>query len=296
LALTGQSNISAFRPDLQKILSAAKRKGYYTLLDAAALASTSPISLAATSSSPTGHLEGNVDALAVSFYKMFGYPTGVGALIARKDFLAKLKRPWFAGGTVEVVGIPRAVTESKVECERFEEGTLNYATLVAVPAGLKMLKGLISGPLPILPLRLGILHRWLQDALERITHSNGAPVLKVLTSRQETVEGNASQMGYILSLDFFTLAGDRILPAEVSRCAAEMGISLRSGCMCNPGGATGLLGLRDEMMRLWDTAVDHAEIERFLGENSGVVRLSLGLVTDFRDVWEVERFVKGFAQ
>jgi molybdenum cofactor sulfurtransferase len=74
---------------------------------------------------------------------MFGYPTGVGALIARKDFLAKLKRPWFAGGTVEVVGIPSAVTESKVEWERFEEGTLNYAALVAVPAGLKMLKGLI---------------------------------------------------------------------------------------------------------------------------------------------------------
>jgi molybdenum cofactor sulfurtransferase len=37
--------------------------------------------------------------MAVSFYKMFGYPTGVGALVVKKSFLAKLQRPWFAGGT-----------------------------------------------------------------------------------------------------------------------------------------------------------------------------------------------------
>lgn len=37
--------------------------------------------------------------MAVSFYKMFGYPTGVGALVVKKSFLAQLRRPWFAGGT-----------------------------------------------------------------------------------------------------------------------------------------------------------------------------------------------------
>jgi selenocysteine lyase/cysteine desulfurase len=63
--------------------------------------------------------------MAVSFYKMFGYPTGVGALVARKDFLQKLNKPWFSGGTVEVVGFPSVVTESKVPWERFEEGTIN---------------------------------------------------------------------------------------------------------------------------------------------------------------------------
>jgi molybdenum cofactor sulfurtransferase len=224
---------------------------------------------------------------------MFGYPTGVGALIARKDFLAKLKRPWFAGGTVDVVGFPSMVTESKVDWERFEEGTLDYAALVAIPTGLNMLKGLISGPLPILPLRLGILHHWLYDKLERITHANGAPVVKILTPRRESSEPHG---GYVLSLTFRTPTGNRIRPAEVSRRAAEADISLRTGCMCNPGGAIGLLGLRDEMVRLWDTVVEYADIERFFGEDVGVIRLSLGLVTNFRDVWEVERFVKGFVQ
>jgi molybdenum cofactor sulfurtransferase len=59
--------------------------------------------------------------MAISFYKMFGYPTGVGALVARKDFLAKLRRPYFAGGTVEIVQVPgTAVQESVHVYERFE--------------------------------------------------------------------------------------------------------------------------------------------------------------------------------
>jgi len=85
--------------------------GYNTLLDAAALAPTSSISLEETP----------VDAMAISFYKMFGYPTGIGALVIKKSFLEKLQRPWFAGGNVDVVQVPgNGVTRSKVLHECFE--------------------------------------------------------------------------------------------------------------------------------------------------------------------------------
>ena len=41
------------------------------------------------------------DFVCVSFYKMFGYPTGVGCLLdPQRRALATLARPWFAGGTV----------------------------------------------------------------------------------------------------------------------------------------------------------------------------------------------------
>ena len=69
---------------MKKVLSYAKAQGFDTLLDAEALAPTSRISLR--------DMEGTVDAMAITFHKMFGYPTGVGALIARRDFLARLKR------------------------------------------------------------------------------------------------------------------------------------------------------------------------------------------------------------
>lgn len=65
--------------------------------------------------------ENPVDAMAISFYKMFGFPTGVGALIAKESFLEKLERPWFAGGTVDVVQAPGTIhTMTEALHERFE--------------------------------------------------------------------------------------------------------------------------------------------------------------------------------
>ena len=65
-----------------------------------------------------------VDAMAVSFYKMFGYPTGVGVLIVKESFLATLERPWFAGGTVNIVQVPGTlVTRAAKLHEQFEVPT-----------------------------------------------------------------------------------------------------------------------------------------------------------------------------
>ena len=84
-----------------------------------------------------------VDAMAVSFYKMFGFPTGVGALIAKESFLEKLERPWFAGGTVDVVQAPGTIhTMTEALHERFEvrtflipyNRTLNAARPAIIPS------------------------------------------------------------------------------------------------------------------------------------------------------------------
>jgi selenocysteine lyase/cysteine desulfurase len=93
------------------MITYASNLGYYTLLDAAALAPSSKISLRNTPA----------DAMAISFYKMFGFPTGVGGLIAKKSFLRQLQRPWFAGGTVDVVQVPgTGFTPAEEIYERFE--------------------------------------------------------------------------------------------------------------------------------------------------------------------------------
>lgn len=107
---TGQSNVSNHKPSLD-IIKYASALGYHTLLDAAALVPTSTFSLA----------EFPVDAMAISFYKMFGFPTGVGALVVKTSFLGHLRRPWFSGGSVNVVQVPGSlVTMSTHPHERFE--------------------------------------------------------------------------------------------------------------------------------------------------------------------------------
>ena len=109
-ALTGLSNVTNSKNPLS-LITYASGLGYSTLLDAAALAPSSKISLRETPA----------DAMAISFYKMFGFPTGVGCLVAKKTFLRQLKRPWFAGGTVDVVQVPGAgFTAAQEIHEQFE--------------------------------------------------------------------------------------------------------------------------------------------------------------------------------
>lgn len=109
-ALTAQSNISNTKTPLG-MAEYASSLGYHVVLDAAALAPTSTFSLS----------DHPVDAMAISFYKMFGFPTGVGALIVKRSFLVELKRPWFSGGTVDVVQVPGSIVTRAAELhEQFE--------------------------------------------------------------------------------------------------------------------------------------------------------------------------------
>ncbi|KAJ7612712.1 PLP-dependent transferase [Roridomyces roridus] len=269
-ALTGQSNVTNTKNPLS-IVEYAKSLGYHVLLDAAALAATSSISLSETP----------VDAMAVSFYKMFGFPTGVGALIAKKSFLKQLKRPWFAGGTVDVVQVfGTIVTLSEVLHEQFEDGTINYLSLPSITAGLRFL----SGYMPFLPLRTFLRHE-----------STGKPSLRILSatpSRRLKSVGEQSDTGSIISLLFLSPTGEILPNSFVEYAAAKNNISLRTGCMCNPGGAAAMrLNFQNEKCRLYEGAT-LKEYEATVGHQVGVVRISLGLASNFQDVWHVVRFAE----
>lgn len=106
VVLTGLSNITNSKTPLT-LASYAKSLGYNVVLDAAALAPTSKISLRSVISKlepgkdREGDGEGAIDAMAISFYKMFGYPTGVGALIVKKSFLEFLSGDSVSGSGSE---------------------------------------------------------------------------------------------------------------------------------------------------------------------------------------------------
>ena len=60
------------------------------MLDAAAYVGTNHLDLSRYSA----------DFVTLSFYKMFGYPTGLGALLVRRDRADLLCGRYFGGGTV----------------------------------------------------------------------------------------------------------------------------------------------------------------------------------------------------
>ena len=77
----------------------------------------------------------------------------------------------------------------------------------------------------------------------------------------------------------------------VEYAATKRKISLRTGCMCNPGGAAAMLGVQAEMEK-FSPGITYEDFENIVGRELGVVRLSFGLASDFSDVYHLLRFVR----
>jgi selenocysteine lyase/cysteine desulfurase len=76
------------------------------------------------------------DFVPVSWYKVFGYPTGVGCLIARREALRRLLRPWFAGGSVYLATVQGDWHTPAADEACFEDGTLSFLQIPDLESGL----------------------------------------------------------------------------------------------------------------------------------------------------------------
>ncbi len=65
--------------------------------------------------------------------------------------------------------------------------------------------------------------------------------------------------------------------------------------MCNPGGAAALLGIRENMDLLYP-GVTMKDFQRQVGQELGVVRVSLGLASNFQDVFRMIQFASSMAR
>ncbi len=150
-AFPAQSNFSGVQHPLEWI-EKAHAAGWDVLLDAAAFAPTNYLDLSQV----------KPDFVPLSFYKMFGYPTGIGALIARKEALGKLHRPWFAGGTITVASVQEDKYYLAEGHTAFEDGTPDYLNIPAVEIGLKHIESI---GYDVIHTRVQCLTGWLLDNL-----------------------------------------------------------------------------------------------------------------------------------
>jgi molybdenum cofactor sulfurtransferase len=278
-AYPAQSNFSGVRHSLEWI-ARAQAHGWDVLLDAAAFVPTNALDLSRYSP----------DFVTLSFYKIFGYPTGVGALIARKSALAKLRRPWFAGGTISVASVQGNRYYLHEGSEGFEDGTLNYLTLPAIEIGLRHITG--TG-LETIHTRVHCLTGWLLDTLTSLRHGNGAPLLHIYGPV------TTHRRGGTITLNFYDPDGMFLDHRLVERRANAVSISLRTGCFCNPGGGELALGISAEELSTCflrhDDRLTLDEFRRCIDDKStGAVRISTGLVTTFADVYAFAEFARGF--
>ena len=272
-AFPAQSNFSGVQHPLDWI-ARARDLGWDVLVDAAAFVPTNRLDLS----------RWKPDYLALSFYKMFGYPTGVGALIARRAALDKLHRPWFSGGTISVASVQGDRHVMSVGPEAFEDGTPDYLSIPAVTHGLDLLESVGIG---VIHERVRCLTSWLLDQLVALRHPGGQPFVKLYGPL------TGYRRGGTVAMNFCDADGTVIDHQMVDDRATREGIALRTGCFCNPGAGEVALGLSEtELTRCFRDAGDRMSRADFIrcidADSGGAVRVSFGLVSNFDDA---QRFV-----
>jgi molybdenum cofactor sulfurtransferase len=282
-AFPAQSNFSGVQHPLAWIAQ-AQAAGYDVLLDAAAFAPANRLDLS----------RWHPDYVSLSFYKIFGYPTGIGALLVRKPALAKLRRPWYAGGTITFSSVRAQAAPGEgfyltPGPAGFEDGTVDYLGIPAVGIGLDHIS---SAGIETIHTRVMCLTGWLLDALSALRHRNGAPVVRIYGP------AGTDRRGATIAMNFFDPAGVLIDSVRAERRANRAGISLRSGCHCNPGVREVALGYSAQQMAAAFKDKDQLRYQEFLhvidGKTTGAARASLGLATTFADVYRFWEFAGGF--
>jgi molybdenum cofactor sulfurtransferase len=275
-AFPAQSNFTGVKHPLD-LIARAHDRGWHVLLDAAAYVSTNRLNLR----------EVRADFVSISFYKMFGYPTGVGCLLVSNAALDTLRRPWFAGGTVNfaTVGGRRHILSAGEA--GFEDGTLNYFSIAGVEIGLRHLA---AAGIDAIHTRVECLTSWLLEQLIAMRHSNGRPMVRIYGPLTTTMRGG------IVTMNFYDPEGHLLDYRRVEELAGQQGISFRTGCFCNPGPGETAEGITDEDVAVALARNPDLTLPLFLqmiahegGKSAGAIRVSFGIASNFADA---KRFVE----
>jgi selenocysteine lyase/cysteine desulfurase len=274
-AFPAQSNFTGVRHPLE-LVGVAHAAGWDVLLDAAAYVPTSKLDLRTV----------KADFVTLSFYKMFGYPTGVGCLLIRNEVLSKLRRPWFAGGTVNFATVQGRKHILSPREAGFEDGTLNFLSIPAVSIGLRYLQSI---GMDAIGTRVRCLTHWLLERLVAMRHGNGRPMVRIYGPLTPEMRGGT------ITLNFYDPDGHLVDYRRVEELAGAQRISLRTGCFCNPGAGETAEWITEEDIEAAVAMGTDMSLPRFLrfithrgGKSAGAIRISLGIASNFADV---ERFL-----
>jgi selenocysteine lyase/cysteine desulfurase len=249
VAVTGASNVTGELWPYEELTRVAHRHGARLLLDAAQLAPHRAIDMTAT----------DVDYLAISGHKLYA-PFGAGALIGRRDWIAR-GEPMLAGG-----GAVRFVTADEVLWadlpDRAEAGTPNIVGAVALGVACRTLAAADRDQLAATETAL------INDAQARLD--------AIPTVRCHRLWSPPHPRIGVLTFSLRGL-GYAQLAAALS---AEHGIGVRHGCFCAHPLITELLDIDDHAIADIRSAL-HAGRTHAM---PGAVRMSIGLGTTSADI------------
>lgn len=238
VAFPAQCNFTGLKYALENV-NIWKNAGFKVLLDVASFISTSPLSLR----------DIQPDFVVLSFYKIFGYPTGLGALLIKTDngtpspkssFTANKR--YFGGGTVGAVLNDRDwVKFRESTSESLEDGTLNFLSIVSLKHGFAAIDR-VGGMTSISKHTFTLIHSLVTE-MARLEHFNSSKLCELYgwTSKElgELSSGKLEDVykrhGPIVTFNLKRADGTYIGYNEFEKLSSQCGFQLRTGCFCNPG-------------------------------------------------------------
>lgn len=293
LAYPGQSNMDGRRYPLDwahRFRAVDRPSGAlrYTLLDAAALAATSPLDL----SEP----ELAADFTVLSFTKIFGFPDLGAVIVRRKAEPAFAFRRYFGGGTVETVVTNKEqwhAPKSHHLHERLEDGTLPVHSIIALDIAMRTHRDLF-GSMTDVASHISYLSQRLDRGLRGLRHCNGTPVCEIYSPVTST--STKTGAGPVIAFNLRNQAGAWISLAEVEKLASLKSFHIRTGGVCNPGGIASALDLQPwEIKRNFSVGFRcGSDNDIIAGKPTGIIRASLGAMSTGADVDAFIAFIAEF--
>lgn len=278
-AYPAQSNFSGVKHSLEWIAQ-AQAQGWDVLLDAAAYVPTNKLDLS----------KHKPEFVSVSFYKIFGYPTGLGCLLIKKSIIEKLHRPWFAGGTIELASVQGDGHFFADDEAAFEDGTINFLSIPAIEMGLKYIESI---GIDNIQKRTRALAQWTLDELLPLKHENGVSLIDLYGT------SDLDHRGATLTFNIVNQEGKTWFFEDIEALANKEMLSVRAGCFCNPGLSEIVGKFTSDMLRPVFDCDEKTSFHDFVYDKKdnyvvGAIRASFGYVSNFNDAYRLVEFVKGF--
>jgi molybdenum cofactor sulfurtransferase len=271
--------------------SLPQHKRCFTLLDAAALVSTSALDLSCP--------EDSADFIVLSFYKIFGFPD-LGALVIKRDSAHALRhRRYFGGGTVQSVACQQEQWHQKKQDnphDMLEDGTVPFHSIIALDSAIRVHEELYYSMANVSN-HVTHLAKNLHTKLESLRHCNGERVCTIYKD-QTSDHGDQGLQGPTIAMNIRNARGAWISNSEVEKLATIRNIQLRTGGVCNPGGTAACLDLSPWELKKNFSAGHRCgnEVDIIQGKPTGVIRVSLGAMSNQNDIDIFIAFIQEFFQ
>lgn len=204
VAVTGMSNVLGTINDVGTIAQAARAAGAMLLVDGAQLLPHAPVDIRSL----------GADFLVFSGHKMCG-PTGVGALVARRELLEQM--PPFMGGGEMIVDVTLEGATWNAIPAKFEAGTPMIAEAIGLGAAVDYLDSLGMQAIRQHEIELT---DYALDAFAR------AGIVRLYGP------DSSAERGATFSFDLADTNGGQIHPHDVGTFLSQKGIAIRAGHHC----------------------------------------------------------------